>query len=66
MEKKGHKKQSKKIKEETKSSNAKELPKEFPSVVKKNNQIFIVVSAKPGSKTDAITAVEPDYVGVSV
>ena len=62
MEKKGHKKQSKKIKEEAKSCSA----TEFPSVVKKNNKIFIVVSAKPGSKTDAITAVEPDYVGVSV
>jgi hypothetical protein len=36
------------------------------SVYSKNKKIFIVVSAKPGSKCDAITAVEDDYIGVSV
>lgn len=36
------------------------------SVFAKDKKIFIVVSAKPGSKSDAITAVEDDFVGVSV
>ena len=51
------------------SKNKEEVKKEQPvssSVYLKNNCIFIVVSAKPGSKCDAITAVEEDYVGISV
>lgn len=36
------------------------------SVTLKNKKIFIKVSAKPGSKQNAITAVEDDYVGVSI
>ena len=59
MEKKG-KPNKKAKKEETQNEEG------FTSVTAKNGQIFILVSAKPGSKTDAITAVEPDYIGVSV
>lgn len=65
MEKKGKKSknqppkgQKEEVKEEESAASS--------SVFEKNNQIFIVVSAKPGSKTDAITAVEDDFVGVSV
>ena len=58
MDKKSSKKSKPKQQEETKD--------EFQSVFEKNGQIFIVVSAKPGSKTDAITAVEPGFIGVSV
>lgn len=61
MDKKSSRKPNKgKAQEETK------LQDEFQSVFEKNGQIFIVVSAKPGSKTDAITAVEPGFIGVSV
>ncbi|TNV86667.1 hypothetical protein FGO68_gene12559 [Halteria grandinella] len=65
MEKKGgNKKQAKKggaDKEEKKA----EIP-QTSSIYEKNGNIYIVLSAKPGSKCDAITAVEEDYVGVSV
>ena len=62
MEKKAAKKQQKQAsKEERKTEEA-----AFNSVMAKNGQVFIQVSAKPGSKMDEITAVEPDYVGVSV
>lgn len=36
------------------------------SIYVKDKKIFIIVSAKPGSKFDGITAVEDDYVGVSI
>jgi len=60
MDKKSSKKSKPKQQEETKHQD------EFQSVFEKNGQIFIVVSAKPGSKTDAITAVELGFIGVSV
>lgn len=63
MEKKGKANKKGQHKEETK----KEEPNGFTSVTAKNGgQIFIQVSAKPGSKQDAITAVEPDFIGVSI
>lgn len=60
MDKKSSMKSKPKQQQETK------LQDEFQSVFEKNGQIFIVVSAKPGSKTDAITAVEPGFIKVSV
>ncbi|CDW89603.1 UNKNOWN [Stylonychia lemnae] len=36
------------------------------SIFEKNGKIFIVINAKPGSKSDEIYAVEDDYIGVSV
>eukprot|EP00347_Sterkiella_histriomuscorum_P019021 403343269 len=36
------------------------------SVYEKNGKIFMVIRAKPGSKSDEIFAVEDDYIGVAV
>ena len=59
MEKKKKKQKQEEIEQEEDST-------VFTSVTSKNGQVFIQVSAKPGSKIDAITAVEPDFIGVSV
>ena len=68
MEKKGGKSGKQKVQSKGKKNKNEEEVKAptFNSIYEKNGSIFIVVHAKPGSKQDAITAVEPDYVGVSV
>jgi hypothetical protein len=66
MEKKGNNKKSKNTKQTSKKVQEEKKESDFSSIYEKNSMIFIVVHAKPGSKEDAITAVELDYVGVSV
>ena len=66
MEKKGNKKAGKSGSSKAKASTEETKENEFLSVYEKNGSIFIIVHAKPGSKQDAITAVEADYVGVSI
>lgn len=63
MEKKSNKKGKKQAqaKEEIKVK-----PIQASSIFEKNGKIFIMVNAKPGSKSDQIYAVEEDYIGVAV
>lgn len=61
MEKKGSSKKLSKVK-----ATHMEEKKSPASIVEKGNKIFLTITAKPGSKMDAITAVEEDYIGVSV
>ena len=60
MEKKGNKKNTKAIKTHI------EERKGPTSIVEKGGKIFLTISAKPGSKMDAVIAVEEDYIGISV